>query len=415
MKQVLLAVLWASFATLPVWAEEDETQVPNVSAEERMETSEFEPDGTPGSGFITDLVNNSLESALQKAPAPGGQPQLGRRLTDYASAPKFGGYFIGKYAYSDQDGAHGGTGFNQRLIRLYVDGTILKDFKYRIQMQVNNSTFHMKDYFVEWSHWKELAIKVGQYKRAFLFENPYNPWDVGAGDYSQISNQLAGIAVKDDPEGKYGNGGRDQGIQVQGDLFPSKKDGHRFLHYQLQVMNGQGINTGDVNARKDFIGSLQVQPVKDLYIGLFGWTGNYVKNGVTVDRNRWAAGVKYEHNDWTVRAEYAHSTGHNVTDYKVMKDEETGEESVTWAGTGRADGWYATVGVPCTSWLKVYGKYDAYRSQATWDKVKSIYSVIPNFQIHKNLLLQVQYNHVHDRSLVHKDYNELWAEMYVRF
>lgn len=415
MKKVILAILWGGFAALPMVAEEDETQVLNVSTEERMETSEFEPNGTPGSGFITDLVNNGLERALQKVPAPDGKPQLGRKLTDYASAPKFGGYFIGKYAYGDQDGAHGGTGFNQRMIRLYVDGTILKDFKYRVQMQVNNSTFHMKDYFVEWSHWKELAVKVGQYKRAFLFENPYNPWDVGAGDYSQISNQLAGISDKDDKEGKIGNGGRDQGIQVQGDLFPSKKDGHRFLHYQLQVMNGQGINTGDVNARKDFIGSLQVQPVKDLYIGIFGWTGNFVKNGITVDRNRWAAGVKYEHNDWTVRAEYAHSTGHNVTDYKVVTDEETGEETGTWTGTGRADGWYATVGVPCTSWLKVYGKYDVYRSQATWDRVKSIYSIIPNIQIHKNLLLQLQYNHVHDRSLVHKDYNELWAEWYVRF
>ena len=367
-------------------------------ADERIEVSEFEPNGTPGAGFITELVNNSLADALQSAaPASDAKLQLGRKLTDYASAPKFGGYFIGKYAYSDQAGAHGGAGFSQRLIRVYVDGTILTDFKYRIQAQVNNSTFHMKDYFVEWSHWKELAIKFGQYKRAFLFENPYNPWDVGAGDYSQISNQLAGISNKD---GNVGNGGRDQGLQVQGDLFPAKLDGHRFIHYQLQVMNGQGINTGDANGHKDFIGSLQVQPVKDLYIGLFGWTGDYVTAaGAEVDRNRWAASVKYEHNDWTVRAEYAHAQG-ILADYKTE---------------GKADGWYATVGVPCTSWLKVYGKYDAYRSAKTWESMKTIYSIIPNFQIHKNLMMQVQYNHVHDRNLQHKDYNELWAEMYVRF
>ena len=398
MKKIVLTVFVASLATLPMWAENEETQELNVPAEERIETSEFEPNGTPGAGFITDLVNNSLESALQSAaPAPAGNPQLGRKLTDYASAPKFGGYFIGKYAYSDQDGAKGGTGFSQRLIRLYVDGTILTDFKYRIQMQTNNSTFHMKDYFVEWSHWKELAIKVGQYKRAFLFENPYNPWDVGAGDYSQISNCIAGISDKD---GNVGNGGRDQGLQVQGDLFPAKSDGHRFLHYQLQVMNGQGINTGDKNGHKDFIGSLQFQPIKDLFIGIFGWTGDYVDNtGVEIDRNRWAASVKYEHNDWTVRAEYAHAQG-------ILAN---------YQGNGKADGWYATVGVPCTPWLKVYGKYDAYRADKTWGSTKTIYSIIPNFQIHKNLMLQLQYNHVHNRNLVHKDYNELWAEMYVRF
>jgi hypothetical protein len=398
MKKFFTTVFVATLATLPVWAENEEVQEINMPAEERIETSEFEPNGTPGAGFITDLVNNSLESALQSAaPAPAGKAQLGRKLTDYASAPKFGGYFIGKYAYSDQDGAKGGAGFSQRLIRLYVDGTILTDFKYRIQMQVNNSTFHMKDYFVEWSHWKELAVKVGQYKRAFLFENPYNPWDVGAGDYSQISNCIAGISDKD---GNVGNGGRDQGLQVQGDLFPAKSDGHRFLHYQLQVMNGQGINTGDKNGHKDLIGSLQFQPIKDLFIGIFGWTGDYVDNtGVEIDRNRWAASVKYEHNDWTVRAEYAHAQG-------ILAN---------YQGNGKADGWYATVGVPCTPWLKVYGKYDAYRADKTWGSTKTIYSIIPNFQIHKNLMLQLQYNHVHNRNLEHKDYNELWAEMYVRF
>lgn len=398
MRKIFTFALVANLSFLPLWAEGYEEQDMIEPADERIEVSEFEPNGTPGSGFITELVNNSLADALQSAaPASDAKPQLGRKLTDYASAPKFGGYFIGKYAYSDQAGAHGGAGFSQRLIRVYVDGTILTDFKYRIQAQVNNSTFHMKDYFVEWSHWKELAIKFGQYKRAFLFENPYNPFDVGAGDYSQISNQLAGISNKD---GNVGNGGRDQGLQVQGDLFPARSDGHRFIHYQLQVMNGQGINTGDANGHKDFIASLQVQPVKDLYIGLFGWTGDYVTAaGAEVDRNRWAASVKYEHNDWTVRAEYAHAQG-ILADYKTE---------------GKADGWYATVGVPCTSWLKVYGKYDAYRSAKTWESMKTIYSIIPNFQIHKNLMMQVQYNHVHDRNLQHKDYNELWAEMYVRF
>ena len=398
MKKFLSTVFVVTLVTLPIWAENEETQEFNVPAEERIEASEFEPNGTPGAGFITELVNNSLESALQSAaPAPAGKPQLGRKLTDYASAPKFGGYFIGKYAYSDQDGAKGGAGFSQRLVRLYVDGTILTDFKYRVQMQVNNSTFHMKDYFVEWSHWKELAIKVGQYKRAFLFENPYNPWDVGAGEYAQI---VCNLAATSDKDGNVGNGGRDQGLQVQGDLFPAKSDGHRFIHYQLQVMNGQGINTGDKNGHKDFIGSLQIQPIKDLFIGIFGWTGDYVDGaGVETDRNRWAASVKYEHNDWSVRAEYAHAQG-LLANYQ---------------GNGKADGWYATVGVPCTPWLKVYGKYDAYRSDKTWGSIKTIYSIIPNFQIHKNLMMQVQYNHVHNRNLVHKDYNELWAEMYVRF
>ena len=70
---------------------------------------------------------------LAQTPNDGEKQPVGRHLSDYVSTPKFGGYFIGKYAYSDQRGAHGGDGFSQRFIRAYVDGTILTDFKYRIQ------------------------------------------------------------------------------------------------------------------------------------------------------------------------------------------------------------------------------------------------------------------------------------------
>lgn len=341
-----------------------------------------------------------------------GKPLLGRTLKEYVSIPKFGGYFIGSYKYSDQDQAKGGDGFNQRLIRVYVDGTILKDFNYRIQMQINGSSPHMKDFFVEWARWKELKLKVGQFKRPFTFENPYNPWDVGLGDYSQVIKKFAGMG---DYNGEAAaTGGRDQGVQLQGDLFPICKDKHRLIHYQIGVFNGQGINTGDKNGRKDIIGTLQVQPVKDLFIGFFGWTGSFVGTtsqtgtSVTVDRNRWGVSAKYEHDGWSVRAEYVHSQGHKINDY----DHTDG----TVSGTGEADGWYATVGIPLTPWLKTYLKYDAYRDQAEWSSMKTMYSVAPNFQIHKNLMLQLQYNFVEDRSSsIDRHYNEIWAEAYVRF
>ena len=343
-----------------------------------------------------------IAAFLTFAPAIAQDVQYGRKVTDFTTGPKIGGYFIGKYAYTDQDGKHDGDGFSQRLVRLYADGTILNDFKYRVQVQINNASFHMKDYFVEWAHWKEFAVKVGQYKRAFLFENPYNPWDVGFGDYSQITKMFSGMG---DYCGEASSaGGRDQGLQIQGDLFPVK-DGFRLVHYQFQIMNGQGINTADANASKDLIGTIQFQPIKDLYIGAFGWKGNYTSNGVTVDRNRWAVSAKYEHNSWSARAEYVISEGHKISEYNG---------DGTFNGAGKADGWYAAVGVPVNDWLKVYTKYDVYRDQANKESMRTLYSVAPNFQIHKNLMLQLQYNYVDDQpSSSH--WNELWAEFYVRF
>ncbi len=350
------------------------------------------------------ILLTAVLASLTAISAIAQDVQLGRKVTDYTTGPKIGGFFIGKYTYTDQDGQHGGNGLSQRMVRLYADGTILNDFKYRVQLQVNNAYFHMKDYFIEWAHWKEFSVKVGQYKRAFLFENPYNPWDVGFGDYSQITKMFSGM-------GDYcgegnSNGGRDQGIQIQGDLIPVSEGGYSLLHYQLQLMNGQGINSADANGTKDIIGSLQVQPVKDLFIGAFVWNGNYTSNGITVDRNRWAVSAKYEHNSWSARAEYAKSEGHKISEFNAADG--------TFSGVGKADGWYAALGVPANDWLKVYAKYDVYRDQASDEYMRSIISIAPNFQIHKNLMLQLQYNYV-DNKPTSSHWNELWAELYVRF
>ena len=46
------------------------------------------------------------------------KPEYGYKVSDFVSKPKFGAYIIGGYKYSDQEGAHGGPGFNCRLIDL---------------------------------------------------------------------------------------------------------------------------------------------------------------------------------------------------------------------------------------------------------------------------------------------------------
>lgn len=373
-------------------------------------------DAPEPSGYLTTLLNQALAQSM-----PADQQEemaYGRKETKWASAPKFGGYAIGSYKYSDQDGKHGGDGFNARNLRLYVDGTVLSDFKYRIQLEMSGDPGaskgpHLKDFFLAWSHWKELEVKVGQFKRCFTFENPYNPWEVGVGDYSQMTKKLAGMSDYCGGEST-SSGGRDLGLQLQGDLLPVGKDRHRLFHYQLGLFNGQGINHADANRRKDWIGTLQLQPIKDLFIGVFGWKGDMTYSNVTVGRNRYALGVKYEHEGWSARAEYAHQTGHKISDFVYSADTKT-QMLRPEASLGRADGWYVTVGVPCTSWLKVYAKYDAYRDNASNSSLSSIYSLCPNFQLHKNLQFQLQYNYVCSKLDADRRHNELWGEVYFRF
>ncbi len=398
MKVKLIAAALLFAASTAAWADDIEDHHIATS------TSEFGDDETLQTGFVTDLVEyvkNKRNDGQEKE-----KVEYGRNVSKYATMPVFGGYIIGSYKYTNQKDEHSGAGFNARLIRVYVDGTLLTDFNYRLQVEVNGSP-HIKDFYLEWARWKEFSVKIGQFKRAFTFENPMNPWDVGVGDYSQAVKKLAGMG---DRCGESSTGGRDQGLQFQGDLFPIGKEGkkYRFLHYQVAMYNGNGINQSDNNKHKDYIGTIQFQPIKGLFIGAFGWLGDWKSGDVTVKRNRFSVGAKYDYNGWSARGEYVRSFGHKVSEYNSNTN--------TWEGTGKADSWYATVGVPVLKWLKIYLKYDEYRDQATWATRHTIYSICPNFQLHKNLQIQLQYNYNHDRTLAdNKTYHEAWLETYVRF
>lgn len=339
-------------------------------------------------GFLTSKLNRVID----------------KTTTQWASAPQFGGYVNGHYTYNDLKGNQGGPGFGIRLLRAYVSGTVLRDFKYRIQIEMNGSVA-LRDATIEWARWKEFAVKGGQFKRCFTFGNPMSPWLAGLGTYTQLVNKFSGFG---DHCGEPNMNGRDIGLQFYGDLFPVGKTRHRLIHYEAGVYNGNGQNRADNNRQKDWIGTIQIQPVPNLYVGVFGWKGTYTQNNVTVDRNRWALSAKYEDKRWTAFVEYAHNTGHRIQDYDA--------HTKSWSGTGKADAWYATLGMSVTSWLKPFVRYDAYREQGTWSSLKAIYSVCPNIQLHKNLMFQVQYSLVHDRqNPLDPYYNEFKALTYIRF
>lgn len=341
-------------------------------------------------GFLTSYVNRAIE---KKTPS-----------TSWATPPQFGGYLNGQYVYDDMKGNHGGTGFGIRLLRLYVSGTLLQDFKYRVQVEANGS-MALRDAVLEWAKWKEFTVKAGQFKRNFSYGNVTHPMNVGLGTFSQLVLKFTGFG---DYCGEPMSNGRDLGLQFAGDLFPVGEDKHSLIRYEASIYNGNGQNRADNNGQKDWIGNIQVQPIKNLYFGLFGWKGTYTQDKVTVGRNRWGLSAKYNRNGWLAYAEYVHNTGHRIKDYDAA--------SQKWNGTGRSDAWYVTLGVPVTRWLTPCVCYDAYREQGTWASAKTIYSFCANFTLHKNLLFQLQYGFVNDRmNLADKNYNDLRAVTYIRF
>lgn len=331
------------------------------------------------------------------------------KLKEIASVPQFGGYLVGRAQYTNDRTSKNGGGFDLRMVRGYVKGTILKEWNYYIQLEYSGAPgvdkgVRLLDAYGEWKRFPEFSVKFGQMKRVFTFENPYSPWDTGFGNYSQLVQKLAGMS---DRGGEHSSGGRDAGIVVQGDLFPAED--HRWLHYQVGVYNGQGINHSDENKQKDVIGGLWVSPTKELQIGAFGWTGRYTRNNVTVDRNRMAYGIKYE-GDWTVRAEYATSQG--------------GKTDNRFAAT-RADAWYVSVGAPLCKKLKAYAVWDVYRDEKTSDTQNALYTLALNYRLWKNLMIQGTYSYTDgsqaaysdtgERSVSKNNYHTAMLQLYVRF
>lgn len=330
---------------------------------------------------------------------------------------KFSGYGMVQYQASDQD-AKENNGFNLRLVRMALEGRAHEDFYWKVQMQINGNAFDTKadgkknnmtirlvDLFGEWQKYEFFKVKAGQFKRPFTFENPMHPITQGFMSYSQNVSKLAGFA---DRTGEHASNGRDIGLQFQGD-FLKNAEGRNLLHYQIGAFNGEGINTGDADNRKDIIGGMWVMPVKGMRIGAFGWTGSRAGVG---EKNRYALSGEYAQNDWTFRTEYIHSQGWNAAHT-----------------SDKADGIYALCIAPIQkNKMHVKARYDVYREANSWNGfindanqfvggAKTLYEIGADYLFTKNLQINVEYARVNDRT-INSDkhsYNMVDVELDFRF
>ena len=312
-------------------------------------------------------------------------------LPSWIQNVKLSGYGMVQYQASDKT-AKEENGFQLRLVRLALEGRIEQDWYWKMQLQVNGNTStlgsspRIVDVFAEWQKYKFFMVKAGQFKRPFTFENPMHPITQGFMSYSQPVSKLAGFG---DRTGEQASNGRDIGVQVQGDVLPINN--RPWLHYQLGVFNGEGINTKDADNRKDVIGGLWLMPVQGMRVGVFGWTGSRAGVG---GKDRYAVSADYQKNDYTFRAEYIHSKG-------LGKDVRDGDQ---------ADGFYALGIVPVIkNKLHAKARYDVYRNEATWGIRKINYEVGIDYLFTKNLQVNVEYARVNEHT---RNYDNLTIGRY---
>ena len=387
--------------------------------------------------ILTSLALATL--ATISASAQDKKPQI-QVLSDI----KFSGYVMSQFQASDQEDKESNS-FNIRMVRMALEGRLMQDFYWKVQIQANGNTSdlgsspRMVDAFAEWQKYDAFKIKAGQFKRPFSFENPMHPITQGFMGYAQGISKLSGFS---DRVGEHASNGRDIGVQIQGD-FLKNEAGRNLVHYQIGVFNGQGTNQKDVDQRKDIIGGAWVMPIKGLRIGAFGWTGSYARKGTwklvdenhqtiysdpekknpvytkdskvrSLSMNRYAFSVEYAANDWTVRSEYIHSQGYGFE--KSMSSGKETDCSINYAAGDKADGFYALMIAPVVS-KKLYAKarYDLYRPCAEWSTSKTNYEIGANYWIGKSIMIGAEYVRVNDRSLKKHNYNMVDVELDVKF
>ena len=339
-------------------------------------------------------------------------------LPQWVKDIKFSGYSIFQYQAQNPDNKSENA-FNLRLLRLILDGKI-SNVAWRVQLQGSsnsgpgNPTVMLVDLFAEWQKYDFFRVKVGQFKRAFTFENPTHPITQGWYSYANVINSLSGLG---DRSGEKASGGRDIGIQIQGD-FLKNASGRNLFHYQVGVYNGEGINQKDLDNKKDIIGGLWFMPISGVRIGAFGWTGtranmtytddNGTQQSISMRKNRYALSAEYDKDDWTFRAEYLHSQGWGAK--KVDSRE------IDFSKGDKADGFYVSGLVPVIkSKLKAKARYQVYRPQKEWGTSKTMYEIGAIYNFTPKLQVNLEYARVNDRSLAKHDYNFFDAEFSIKF
>ena len=247
-------------------------------------------------------------------------------LADVSSRIQLHGYAQGWYYYQHAGSKNTNTFLCKRTL-LWANAQINERWSFLFMHDFNSV---VQEYYTDFRITKKngLTIRFGQFKNALSYENQLSPTAMETVDvYSEGVTYLTGCGSDPLNGVQYG---RDQGISLFGETNNKK------FRYELQIVNGQGINVKDRNNQKDLIARLEFRPVKGLNLCATGQIGkgNALTGSVLnpnifnptimanddYKRNRWTAGFDYKSRPFNVHSEYlwgqdgsVHSRGAYIT------------------------------------------------------------------------------------------------------
>jgi predicted porin len=248
---------------------------------------------------------------------------------------------------------------------------------------------------------KALTVRLGQFKNGLTLENPLSPTAMEAIDvYSEGVTFLSGCGSDPLFGVQYG---RDLGLSLYGETNNGK------LRYELQVMNGQGINKKDGNNFKDFIGRIEYRPVAGLNLVATGQIGRGHAVATSLYNPDIKAGDDYKRNRWSVGF-----------DYKCKWIKAHGEYLEGYDASAVSRGGYLTCAVPLgTPKVEFVGSYDFFNFNTSldMDQHKAIAGL--QYWFFKKCRVQVQYVYMSAYRLgtefIKKPSHSVLCQLQVRF
>jgi len=324
-------------------------------------------------------------------------------LKDVSDRMQLHGYAQGGYNYTHKGNANTNT-FEIKRVLFWANAQITDRWSF---LFMHDFSSVVQEFYTDYriTRNKALTVRLGQFKNGLSLENPLSPTAMEAIDvYSEGVTYLTGCGSDPLFGVQYG---RDLGLSLFGETNNGK------LRYELQVMNGQGINKKDGNPEKDFIGRIEYRPAKGLNLVATGQIGRghniladgkksvynpNIKPGENYKRNRWTVGFDYKSKAFNAHGEYLEGYDADVT----------------------SRGAYLTGAVPLgISGLEFVGSYDYFNFNTTlgYDQHKAIAGF--QYWFFKKCRFQVQYVYMSayrtETAFIKDSNHAVMCQMQIRF
>ena len=314
-------------------------------------------------------------------------------LKDFTSRITLNGYAQGGWSYQNPNGEKTNA-YNLKRTLLWAKARITDRWSF---LFMHDFSSVVQEFYTDYrlSKGNELTVRLGQFKHSYSMENPLSPTQLELIDvYSQAVLYLAG-----------------EGPEVFGDLAEG------FVHYELALMSGQGINRRDLNNQKDFIAKLELRPMPGFRVVASGYLGT----GCAVNTAAWNpdihVGDNYKRNRYSIGAEYK-TQAYAGSKYKEARPASVRAE---WLGGQDGDvgsrGGYATFCIPVVDALDVVASgetFDRNTKVDGWDQTNLTLGV--QYWFYKKCRVQLQYTRCFcGENISSKDYDWLQAQVQVAF